>query len=203
MRRSNGSSSAEPDEDRQEIQGVERPGCGSAPRQGYIIHDEDRSYRAHEHIRVAEKKLGRKIGTQEVVHHNDENKQNNDPENLLVLRSANDHHLIHSGFPVETLLTRDGSHVVVKQQRECPGCLRIFEPTTNNSVFCSLTCYVVDKAKKIPSAEDLQTMVWSKPTLQLAQELGVSDVAIGKWCVKLGIAKPPRGYWVKVKAKKI
>ncbi len=48
--------------------------------------------------------------------------------------------------------------------------------------------------------EELEKLVWSKPTIILAQELGVSDVAIAKRCRSLGIKKPERGFWAKVKA---
>lgn len=50
---------------------------------------------------------------------------------------------------------------------------------------------------KRPSARELHRLVWSKPSLQLAEELGVSDRMIKKWCDSYGIDKPPRGYWAK------
>lgn len=55
---------------------------------------------------------------------------------------------------------------------------------------------------KITTAE-LQHLVWSKPTVELAREFGVSDVAIAKKCKAAGIPKPPPGFWAKVKAGKI
>lgn len=48
-----------------------------------------------------------------------------------------------------------------------------------------------------PSKEELQKLVWEKPTVQIAKEFGVSDKAVEKWCKTYGIEKPPRGYWVK------
>ncbi len=50
---------------------------------------------------------------------------------------------------------------------------------------------------KSPDKETLEKLVWSKPSVELAIELGVSDRMIGKWCAKFGIDKPPRGYWTK------
>lgn len=50
-----------------------------------------------------------------------------------------------------------------------------------------------------PSKEELEQLVWEKPTVQIAKDLGVSDVAIGKWCESYGINKPPRGFWKKNK----
>lgn len=48
-----------------------------------------------------------------------------------------------------------------------------------------------------PSIEQMKTLVYEKPTSQLAIDLGVSDVAIGKFCKKHNITKPPRGHWSK------
>ncbi len=44
----------------------------------------------------------------------------------------------------------------------------------------------------------LYELVWSKPRTELAKELGVSDVAIGKHCRKSNIPAPPPGYWAKL-----
>ena len=30
---------------------------------------------------------------------------------------------------------------------------------------------------------------------EVAKELGISDVAVGKLCARLQVPKPPRGYW--------
>lgn len=49
------------------------------------------------------------------------------------------------------------------------------------------------------SREELFALVWEKPTQEVAEELGVSDVAIGKLCTRLQVPKPPRGYWARVK----
>ena len=46
-------------------------------------------------------------------------------------------------------------------------------------------------------------LVWSKPTIVLAKEFGILDVAISKKCKKLGIKKPLRGFWAKVEAGKV
>ena len=49
-----------------------------------------------------------------------------------------------------------------------------------------------------PSKEELEKLVWSKPTTQVAKDFGVSDKAIEKLCKKLDVEKPPRGYWAKI-----
>ena len=49
----------------------------------------------HEHRVVAERMLGRKLKKNEVVHHIDLNKQNNDEKNLVVLPSNLEHSHLH------------------------------------------------------------------------------------------------------------
>jgi hypothetical protein len=51
-----------------------------------------------------------------------------------------------------------------------------------------------------PSAAALEKLIWEKPTSQVAKDLGVSDKAVEKHCKKLGLKKPPRGYWAKIQA---
>jgi hypothetical protein len=48
------------------------------------------------------------------------------------------------------------------------------------------------------SREELFAMVWERPTQAIANELGISDVAIGKLCMRLQVPKPPRGYLARV-----
>lgn len=53
-------------------------------------------------------------------------------------------------------------------------------------------------AKLTCSAEELKKLVWSKPLRDVAKDLGVSDVAVKKACVRLNVDTPPRGYWLKL-----
>ena len=50
------------------------------------------------------------------------------------------------------------------------------------------------------SREDLYELVWSKPVVELAKDLGMSDVALAKRCRKAGVPVPGRGYWARVAA---
>ena len=64
--------------------------------------------------------------------------------------------------------------------------------------YCSQQCFrLASRQVERPSKKELEKLVWIKPTFQLAQEFGVSDKAIEKWCKAYGIQKPPRGYWAK------
>lgn len=47
------------------------------------------------------------------------------------------------------------------------------------------------------SREELYSMVWSTPMQKLAKEFGISDVALAKACKKLGVPRPPRGFWAR------
>jgi len=48
--------------------------------------------------------------------------------------------------------------------------------------------------------EKLYEEVWEKPVVKVAEQYGVSDVAIHKVCKALNIPTPPLGYWAKVRA---
>ena len=50
-----------------------------------------------------------------------------------------------------------------------------------------------------PDKDELQTLLWKKPTREIGKDLGVSDKAVEKHSKKLGLTKPPRGYWQKNK----
>ena len=49
----------------------------------------------------------------------------------------------------------------------------------------------------------MEWLVWQMPTTEVADLFQVSDKAVEKRCKRLGISKPPRGYWAKVAAGKL
>ena len=51
-----------------------------------------------------------------------------------------------------------------------------------------------------PTKEELQKLIWTTPTKEIAKSFGVSDKAIEKWCRCYELEKPPRGYWQKKKS---
>lgn len=61
---------------------------------GYLVNCSDRNNRYHIHRRVMEEKLGRKLTSNEIVHHIDGNKLNNDPSNLIIV-TRKEHIKIH------------------------------------------------------------------------------------------------------------
>lgn len=52
--------------------------------------------RTYEHVLVAERALGKRLPRGAVVHHVDENPNNNDPSNLVLLQSQSEHMLLHA-----------------------------------------------------------------------------------------------------------
>ena len=48
--------------------------------------------------------------------------------------------------------------------------------------------------------EKLYDEVWNEPALIVAKRYGISGVALGKTCRRLGVPLPPRGYWARIRA---
>lgn len=48
-----------------------------------------------------------------------------------------------------------------------------------------------------PDKAALKKLVWQKPLIHTTAEIGVSDVALKKHCVKLGIELPRQGHWLR------
>ena len=46
--------------------------------------------------------------------------------------------------------------------------------------------------------EQLYHLIWSQPATKVAEEFGISGVAVAKHCRKLNIPRPYRGYWAKL-----
>ena len=70
--------------------------------------------------------------------------------------------------------------------------------TSKTNIFCNQKCTHVHLERVgWPDKEELEKLVWERPVTMIAKELGVSDKAIKKRCVKLGITTPGMGYWSK------
>jgi len=59
------------------------------------------------------------------------------------------------------------------------------------------------KAKHKITKDELKKLVWEKPMLRIAKDLGVSDTAVRKWCEQYDIEHPGLGYWRKKETNKI
>jgi len=49
----------------------------------------------------------------------------------------------------------------------------------------------------IVKRETLYELVWTHPLTHIGSIFGVSDVAVAKWCQRLGVPRPGRGYWAR------
>lgn len=79
---------------------------------GYVKETNGRQ--RHQHRTVAERILGRQLLPGEVVHHEDRNKKNNDPSNLIVFSSQSDHVRHHN--------------ICINQSKQCTcECVRLGE----------------------------------------------------------------------------
>lgn len=138
------------------------------------------------HRHIASIKIGRWLLPEEDAHHVDEVKTNNAPDNLVVM-SHDDHRSLHK-------LKRG---LYKWQSIPCEQCGEAFLAKKRKSKYCSPECAQLSQRMFNIDKEELERKVWEKPTMQIAQDLGISDVAIAKRCKRLGISKPPRGYWAK------
>lgn len=61
-------------------------------------------------------------------------------------------------------------------------------------------CFDTSRRKtERPSKEILEQLVWSKTSTEVGKMFGVSDKTIESWCKAIGVNKPSRGYWQKLK----
>ena len=142
----------------------------------------------YEHVYVMSNFIGRALNKDECVHHIDRDKTNNSLSNLRLM-TISEHSILHA------LEDRKAFKVT----SVCKACGNLFEHyKANLGKYCSYDCSQKGSRKFEVTREELHMLVWSMPTLEVADLLGVSDVAIGKRCKKLGVTKPPRGYWRKV-----
>ena len=63
---------------------------------------------------------------------------------------------------------------------------------------CSKPCRVSWQRKFEIEPDELLLAVWTEPVTSVAASFDVSDKAIEKRCKRLGVVKPPRGYWAKI-----
>ncbi len=157
----------------------------------------------YEHVLIAESKIiDRPLLEGEVVHHMDLNRSNNSPDNLLVLTNPM-HTKLHGWMDKNVIQAKEKYQT--RTELGCIRCLNCELPISPELTYCSQSCFNTHSSNQQlravrPSKEELHTMLWEKPTTEVAKEFGVSDVSIAKWAKAYEIEKPPRGYWAKKKA---
>jgi len=115
----------------------------------------------------------------------------------------NDHQTDQQGSPA----TKSANHprlVYQKPRQVTKICIRCKKPFTvpaahqDRRKHCSVLCCTLDRRLFEVTTDELYALVWSRPTTEVARLFGVSDKAIEKRCKRLGIPKPPRGYWLQI-----
>ena len=87
-----------------------------------------------------------------------------------------------------------------KIERTCPVCLKTFDvlPENEHRITDSPECATILRAlsrKFNPSADELWGLVWQQPQTYIARMFGVKSTTLLQRCKKLGVLKPPVGYW--------
>ena len=151
-----------------------------------------------EHIVVAEYKLGRPLSKDEVVHHLDENKYNNEPENLIVFKTNADHSAFHKGVDA----VQDGDvwwcpDKSINKMKTCPVCnSRNMYYTSNTCIECKTK---LSRKAERPSSEKLFELIKTTSFVQIGKMYGVSDNAIKKWCKEYGLPYKRKNIKTKLK----
>lgn len=78
------------------------------------------------------------------------------------------------------------------------ACQRCNTDIKTDSKHCVSCGGIMSRKIEWPEPEAIKKMIWDRPTTAIAKELGVSDKAVEKYCIKHNIEKPPRGHWMKI-----
>ena len=135
-----------------------------------------------EHVLVMENHIGRYLTDEEVVHHKDRNRSNNELENLQLLLRR-EHNRLHAK---DEALKR-GRHL--REEKVCPICGK---HTARFGTLCR-TCATKKQTKiKLPSLEELQNLIDTLHLEEVARRVGVTSNALRRWIKKLHLTYIPK-----------
>lgn len=163
------------------------PGHPNVNGDGYIC----------EHILVAENTLGRLLKADEVVHHINKKRNDNNPSNLMVFASQRDHALYHKGGDAQLI---DGVWHTEPLHGKCLYCGVDYIREPKWKKFCCKQCsdnYF--KRRKIISDDDLLEIIQvlndtNGNFLSVSKKYNVSDNAIRHRLKRLGLPYHSRDY---------
>jgi len=157
-----------------------------------------KSGKLYYHRYVVAESLQRNLLPTEVVHHKDGNRKNNSLNNLEITDIS-----VHArGHIEERGVTLNGYELMSDNEKHsvCQMCGNKFKRNSRKrKKYCSKRCAAESSRKISIKPEVLKELIWLTSTSNLASIMGISDSAIGKYCKKHGIIKPPVGYWAKNK----
>lgn len=151
------------------------------------------------------KNIERKLNSNEVTEPIDESEANERFISVLVFDSAESRARWHK-IPLALRQLINNGYGIYSCQFAHGTCLYCGKLLTSPDqvTYCSQQCSQLASRRTVrPSKEELEKMIWTKPTSQIAKDFGVSDKAVEKWCKAYGIEKPPRGYWAKKQYSKL
>jgi len=164
-----------------------------------LIPDHDRSNQdgyVYEHILIAEKVLGRKLRKEEVVHHIDGNKNNNNPSNLIVFATQSDHAAFHNGCKI---YKENDVWKAIRKKYKCATCGKVFFSKLRDAKnhYCSKEC--LSLSKMIFHTNDKETLeqllrMENGNFSSLARKFNVTSNAIVKRCKTLGLPYHSKDY---------
>jgi len=142
----------------------------------------------YKHRLIASKIIGRPLTKDEVVHHIDGNKQNNSPENLMVLTQSQHsklHAFIRKGDPSPYSHIND-----VVETRHCSSCGRsMYQKAKGN--LCS-ACIRQKLKEKSPSKEELEEVLKRDNSLAaIDRRYNVTSTSVRRWIRKYNLCSSP------------
>lgn len=176
-------------------------------RRGYVgIPAKDHPYATAngyvlEHRLVMEQLIGRYLEPHEVVHHVDENKQNNDPSNLRLYSSESEHQRLGHGSGLE-LSKEELTDLYVSQKKSRAAIAQMFDVSVG-TIGTLLKNH--DIQRRGAGAQPIHDQVVTEPVLkrlyldenrstrQIAKILGVGSSTVEWYMKKYGI--PGRKNW--------
>lgn len=147
------------------------------------------------HMLVAERKLGRSLLPEEVVHHRDLNKLNNDPDNLMIFATNGDHMRFHNCGLNEDMLSLNSDDVYVCKEQKF-YCIDCGIEITRDGIRCKDCSHIHNRKVERPSNEELFNMlnINNGNFTRVAKYYGVSDNAVRKWCKSYKLPSKSKDY---------
>lgn len=154
-----------------------------------------------EHRLVVERAIGRQLAKDEVVHHIDFNKLNNDKRNLILLKNEDHtrlHILLRSGvLNGEDVNTRDKILATLArvEYRVCSLCgcqLSTINLSKSKRILCKRCARTQCAAANKPDKDTLVSLIAGHTYADVGMMFGVSGVTVRRWLRTYGAEQPSR-----------